>query len=398
MIITSLLDLDLYKLTVGEVIFTYFRHVKAKYRLTVRNGAKIDYWRHVPSFRLDRELDGLKNLSLTPQEADYLRSLGMFSEEYIQFLMNKPMDGVFMTRAYQDGTFNTPVPEVSGEWCRTMLYEIFCLSIGNEIYASQYCINNQISMTAVIETARKRLETKVDALHKRASETRRDLNIVEFGTRRRLSKAWQEEVVVTLWKEKLITGTSNVYLAMKYDIPVRGTFGHEWLMGLQGLFPFHESQKKGFELWLNHWKGKLKIALDDTLGTKKFMRDFTKELAEAYDGLRHDSGPWQQWTWERLRMYHDYEINAKKKTLFYSDGLDIDTIFEIDEEVHREAKLAFGVGTNLTNDSFLPVPQVVMKIVECNGLPVCKLSNNPDKASCTDAKVLEYAKHAAENY
>lgn len=402
MIITSLLDLDLYKLTVGEVIFTYFRNVKAKYRMTVRNGNKIDFWPHVQSYRLDPELKSLEDLSLTKSEAIYLRSLKLFSEEYIKFLMDKPMQGCYMTTAYQDSDGNCPVPQVSGEWCRAMLYEIFCLSISNELYAENYASRNDISWKAVEQTGRARLDKKIAALnlYKKSinSYSHHPLNITEFGTRRRLSKQWQGEVIRSLTQAKIINGTSNVYAAMYFDIPCKGTFGHEYTMGMQGVTRVQDSQVEAFKLWLSHWKGKLKIALDDTLGTDKFIRDFSRELAEQFDGLRHDSGDWQEWTNQRLTMYRRYDINAEKKTLFYSDGLNDYSIVQIHQYLHKFAIPAFGVGTFFTNDTFLPVPQVVMKIIECNGQPVAKLSNNPAKASCIDENYLAYVKHVAAKF
>ncbi len=393
MIITSILDLDLYKLTVGQVIFSNFRNVKAKYRMTVRNGTKIDYWKYVPIRDLDKEIKSLGDLSLTAAEAAYLRSLGFFTKEYIQFLMDKPMNpSKEITWAYQDGTPNTPVPEASGEWCRVMLYEIFCLSIGDELFARNYAEVNSIDMSHVEHTARMRLAKKIERLVAYNSYQEEKLIITEFGTRRRLSKKWQNEVIRSLNTANLINGTSNVYAAMTLGIPCRGTFGHEFTMGMQGIFPVQTSQAEAFKLWLSFWKGKLKIALDDTLGTKKFFRDFTRNLANEYDGLRHDSGDPMQWAHERLRMYFDFGIDPRTKTLFFSDGLNIEKAINIHTNLCHQTKLGFGIGTDLTNDSFIPVPQVVMKIVLCNEQFVCKLSNNPEKACCDNPAYLEYVK------
>ncbi len=185
---------------------------------------------------------------------------------------------------------------------------------------------------------------------------------------------------------------------METGIPVKGTFGHEFTMGMQGLSRIQDSQKEAFKLWASHWKGKLAIALDDTLGEAKFLRDFDKELMAAYDGLRHDSGDPVKWSESRINMFERAGFDMKTKTLFYSDGLTISKAIALDEKFGNKAKTGFGIGTHLSNDSFTPVPQVVMKIIECNGQPVAKLSNNPDKASCTDPKYLEYVKHVAENY
>lgn len=396
--ITSILDLDLYKLTVGYLVFKLYRNIEVEYQMTVRNGEKIDFWRYVSHSDYLRNVDKLANLSLTSGEAQYLRTLDLFSEDYIQFLSNKPMSGVYVSWHSQQKDFWAPVPRVKGEWCRAMLYEIFCLSIANEMFTEGFRAFNSISMHSILDTARARLSNKIERVNRYNKENGTTLEITEFGTRRRLSKRWQEEVVETLAQKKIINGTSNVLLAHKFGIKPLGTFGHEFVMGMQGVGRIQDSQSAAFRIWLDFWKGKLKIALDDTLGTKKFLRDFTEELAEKYDGLRHDSGDWKRWTTDRLDMYSRYEIDSRTKTLFYSDGLDVDTVFSIHSTFSNSAKLRFGIGTNLTNDSFTPVPQVVMKMIVCNGQPVCKLSNNPDKASCIDEKYLEYVRHAAEKY
>ena len=396
--ITSILDVDFYKLTVGAIIFKYFRGIKAKYLLTVRNGEKIDYWSYVHHSSYGRNIENLKTLSLTEAEAVYLRSLNLFEEEYIQFLSNRPMDGVDIRWEYQGDNMYRPVPYVCGAWERAMLYEIFCLSIGNEMFSYGYCSDNQINMEAVEQTARFRLVDKISTIKEYFKKSGEKLNITEFGTRRRLSKSWQEEVVSTLAEVGVIDCTSNVLLAMKYGLTPRGTMGHEIFMGAQGLYRIQDSQKSILDLWLHHWGDNLKIALDDTLGTQKFLRDFTKERSRKYDGLRHDSGDWRVWAEERIDMYFGHEIDPKTKTLFFSDGLDVDTIIKIHKALSDKVNVAFGIGTNLTNDSFTPVPQVVMKIVECNGQPVCKLSNNPAKASCVDPIYLEYVKHVADKY
>jgi len=394
MIITSLLDLDLYKLTVGQVIFTYFRDVQAKYLMTVRNGDAISYWSFVRHDDYQQQVASLEHLSLTTEEATYLRSLNLFSEDYIQFLSNRPMSGVRINVEYQNSKFGyAPVPKVSGQWCRVMLYEIFCLSIGNEMFTEDYCNHHLIDQKSVLHTAKARLTKKLNTL--RGCKQR--INLVEFGTRRRMSKTWQRYMLTRLHDANCVSGTSNVKLAMETGIPVRGTFGHEFVMGLQGIYPVHNSQKSAFQLWANHWNGKLAIALDDTLGEAKFLRDFTPDLMKTYDGLRHDSGDPVKWAKSRISMYEWAGIDTKKKTLFFSDGLTIDKTISLHNEFSDKVQMGFGIGTNLSNDSFTPVPQVVMKIIECNGQPVAKLSNNPEKASCINNEYLEYVKYAAAN-
>ena len=155
-------------------------------------------------------------------------------------------------------------------------------------------------------------------------------NLIEFGTRRRRSFEWQEEVISNLnnfrlthtnWK--YIAGTSNVYFSHKYMLPVIGTMAHEWLCAGQALFHPLDSQKKMLEIWNKDFNGSLGIALSDTLGTKKFISDFCGALAKAYDGVRHDSGDPIEWLEKILSMYNSCGINAKTKKVVFSDSLSI---------------------------------------------------------------------------
>ena len=254
MIIRHFTDLDLYKLTVCEVIWTYFRNVKAKYRMTVRNGDAIRYWSHVRQYDFNEEISALKDLELSDKELKYLTSLNLFSEGFLKFLCNKPMKDVYIGTGYQDGNGACPVPKVEGPWCECMLFEIFCLSIGNELFADNYAAHNDIGWKAVLDAGEVRLTKKIDRLTKFKNElngSHHPLDITEFGTRRRLSREWQEHVLARLVESKIVTGTSNVYLAMKMGIPVKGTFGHEFTMGMQGVTRVQDSQKEAFKLWLS---------------------------------------------------------------------------------------------------------------------------------------------------
>lgn len=401
MIIKSILDLDLYKLTVGQLVFEKFRFVKAKYRMTVRNGTAIKFWSYGLVRDMEKEVGQLKNLSLKPEEANYLRKLGLgFTEAYIEFLSNKPMNGCYVMFVNQAGKTISDydyVPEVEGEWCRAMLYEIFCLSIANELFATYYCHYNNVEMGWLEKAGDIRLQQKIEYLKKNMAGdySKHPLSISEFGTRRRLSRTWQVYVVAELYKAGVIDATSNVNLAKTYNMPVRGTFGHEFPMGMQAMTRIQDSQKEAFWLWHDYWDGKLSLALDDTLGNKKFLEDFDLGLARTYSGLRHDSGEPKKWADDRINLYGCMNIDASQKVLLFSDGLDVHKANAIRDHVKLRAIPKFGIGTDLTNDTFSPVPQVVMKIVECNGQPVAKLSNNPAKACCDSPEYLTYIKHVA---
>jgi len=399
-IIKSILDLDLYKLTVGQLIFQKFPRVEARYRMSVRNIDAVDFWRY--SYGLEEGIMELKNLSLTRDEADYLRSLGHFTEDYIHFLMGSPLSPERDIVSYcVDNDIRKHLPEAIGPWYKIMLYETFILSICNEHYSKRYCSRNSIHEDSVKLTGKTRLEDKINNLKEYneilVTKSLPPVNLIEFGTRRRLSANWQEFVVEELVKNKVIFGTSNVNLARRLNIKPVGTFGHEYVMGMQAMGRIQDSQSDAFHLWYNTFGSALAIALNDTLGTDKFLRDFDKDLATKYRGLRHDSGDPFHWAKTMIKMYELYEINPKTKTLFFSDGLDFETMFKIHREISPEINVAFGIGTNLTNDTFIPVPQVVMKMTYCNGQPVAKLSNNPEKAMCVSPQYLEYIKYVAQN-
>ncbi len=73
------------------------------------------------------------------------------------------------------------------------------------------------------------------------------------------------------------------------------------------------------------------------------------------------------------------------KVLVFSDNLDLPKAVELYRQFNTRVNLSFGIGTRLTCD----IPQVkplniVIKLVECNGKPVAKLSDSPGKTICHD--------------
>lgn len=391
-IITSLLDLDLYKLTQGNFIRMHFPNVLAEYRMNVRNGVAIEYNKYVPREEFMEELNSLDSLRLTEEEKKYLHSLCLFHPSYIDFLTS----GVFNAKRYIHWPENEPYPTVVGNWMNVMLYETLFLSIGNEIYARNWMKKNHFDYKFICPIAFEGLKAKTDLLRD-FNLKGNDVKIIEFGTRRRFSKEFQRLAILRLDTLGLLAGTSNVKYARNFGIKSVGSQAHELFMGYQSLFPVHESQKAFLCDWLRFYGGKFSIALSDTYGTKKFLKDFSRTLAGNYDGVRHDSGCPYKWGSEIIEMYHRYGIDPKTKTLLFSDGLDIPKVISLYRHFHYETNVAFGVGTNITNDTFIPVPQAVMKLSECNGMPVAKLSNNPDKATCKSAQHLDYVKYVAEN-
>jgi nicotinate phosphoribosyltransferase len=393
MIIKSILDLDLYKLTVMQIAFHRFSNTNVEYKFTCRNEEEVRLGEHIDFTNLHNEIHALGSLKLTPEEREYLLSLGYFKRDFVDFLSNHQLHPL------RDLTWKLSSKGLElaakGSWLQVILYETMILSIVNELYFNA----RKGGFPNVATDMVSRLVNKIKPL-KNMIQNGDPLQIIEFGTRRRASLFWQRKVLLSLSAHvpECLVGTSNVHLAMRYGLTPVGTFGHEFPMTLQGLYPPQHSQSEAFKVWLDEYQGLFGIALTDTFGDAKFLQDWTLGMAKAYDGVRHDSGDPFEFGEMIIKMYEGFGIDPKTKKIVFSDGLDIPMAIQIANRFRGKIMVSFGIGTNLTNDGPVPVPQIVMKVTESNGQPVAKLSANPAKACCTDPQYLAYLKHAIDNY
>jgi nicotinate phosphoribosyltransferase len=276
------------------------------------------------------------------------------------------------------------------------------LAIVNEVY-----FRNTQPHPDIAE-GRRRLETKIVQLQGAGLQ---DLKIADYGTRRRFSKDWHEEVLRTLSarlgpvtsppqrsdKPPQFAGSSNVLYAMKLGLIPLGTMAHEYLQACQALGPrLRDSQVFGFESWAREYRGDLGIALSDVYGMSAFLRDFDMYFCKLFDGARHDSGDPFQWGERMLAHYVANRVDPQTKTLIFSDSLTIPRTIELYQQFRGRCQLAFGIGTNLTNDLGYEPLQIVIKMVRCNDQPVAKLSDTPSKNMCDDERYLAYLRQVFE--
>ena len=218
--------------------------------------------------------------------------------------------------------------------------------------------------------------------------------LMEFGTRRRFSGAWQRRVVEILKNEipDQLFGTSNMMLSQEFGIKAMGTMAHEWLQAAQGSHVrLSESQRYALELWAREYRGDLGIALTDIFGMDVFLKDFDLYFAKLFDGGRHDSGCPYQWTEKFLAHYRKLNIDARTKAAVYSDGLDVPKALDLWLKYEPQIRTSYGIGTNLTCDIPGVTPlQIVMKMVNCNGHPTAKESDSPGKGICDDRFFHDY--------
>jgi nicotinate phosphoribosyltransferase len=215
----------------------------------------------------------------------------------------------------------------------------------------------------------------------------------DFGTRRRFSREWHEEMVATLAREvpHYFKGTSNMYLAKKYGLAAIGTMAHEYLQTFQAVgVQLRNFQKEALEAWVQEYRGELGVALTDVVGMDAFISDFDLFFAKLFDGLRHDSGDPVVWGEKALAHYQRLRVDAHTKRLVFSDGLNIPKALELYEHFAGRVQCGFGIGTDLSNDLGAKALNIVMKLTECNGQPVAKLSDTPGKTLCSDETFLAY--------
>lgn len=382
MIINSLLDLDYYKLTMSQFAHKYYPDVIVKYSFINRSKVKLLEFIHLPD--LIEELDNVRNLKFTMDELNYLNNQNIFSKKYLNFLANLNLPPVYVFE--EQGQL---VVETEGKWSEAMFYETFILSIVNELY---YRENKPLGYLGNFQD---NLVPKIDKIIKNP------FKFVEFGTRRRFSKEIQSTLVGilvnSLHDSKVLIGTSNVFLAKVYNLKPIGTMAHELSMVCAGLMDYNLDVLKGshdkmLQQWSYMYGEGLLIALTDTFGTDFFFKDFTKEKAKIWRGLRQDSGDPIEFGKKAITFYKNHGINPKEKLIIFSDGLDINKIYQIEKVFKGKIKTAYGWGTNLTNDVGAEPISIVVKAIEANGRPLVKLSDNIAKSLGKPKTIEKYKK------
>jgi nicotinate phosphoribosyltransferase len=163
------------------------------------------------------------------------------------------------------------------------------------------------------------------------------------------------------------------------------------MQACQALGPrLRDSQVFAFDKWAQEYRGDLGIALSDTYGFDAFLRDFDMYFCKLFDGVRHDSGDPFEWGERMIEHYRKNRVDPQGKTLIFSDQLSFPLAIEIARRFQGRARIAFGIGTNLTNDLGYEPINIVLKMTECNGQPVAKVSDAPGKTVSKDPGYLAY--------
>lgn len=385
-IINSLLETDMYKFSMGQTIFHQFTSYKTTWTFKCRN--KDVHFTDEMVEEIKEQVQVFCQLRFTEEELQYLDNITWIKGTYVDFLR------LWQPR-YEEFTITTDAPcglaiDAAGTWLNTSMYEIPVLAIVNEVY-----FRMAYDYDVLLKQFKRRLDEKVRLLEE---DTYRLSDFSEFGLRRRLSAEAQEMAVKAIAEVELpadshFIGTSNVYLAKKFNLKPVGTMAHEWIMCTgQGNHKHNPAYSNWYALdaWVKEYGILNGIALTDTITTDCFLRDFQLTYATLFSGVRHDSGDPYEWGDKMIAHYNSLGINPRTKTLLFSDSLDFERATALYDYFKDKAKVAFGIGTFISNDTDEEALNIVMKTTKCNGMDVAKISDVAGKGMCKNPDYVDY--------
>ncbi|QTF08117.1 nicotinate phosphoribosyltransferase [Brenneria izadpanahii] len=374
-ILTSLLDTDAYKLHMQQAVYHHYYDVDVAAEFRCRSDELLGIYAE----EIAEQVALMRFLALSDEEYRYLSSLPFFKRDYLDWLRKFRFNPQQVSIKNHHGKLDI---RIAGPWREVILWEVPLLAVISEVVHRNR--SPQVEPSQAIDQLHKTLA------HFRAISADVDTSrfkLMDFGTRRRFSREVQHAIVSTLQAEfPYLIGTSNYDLARRLNLAPVGTQAHEWFQAHQRISQeLANSQRAALQMWLHEYPDQLGIALTDCITMDAFLRDFDYSFANAYQGLRHDSGDPIDWGEKAIAHYQRLNIDPLSKTLVFSDNLNLDKSLSIYRHFWQRINLVFGIGTRLTCDIPGVNPlNIVIKLVECNGKPVAKLSDSPGKTICQD--------------
>ena len=305
---------------------------------------------------LDQVIEYIKNLHFEKKDIDYLRSQKIFDEDFLDYLANFKFSGSIYS--IPEGTVvfpREPLVKVVAPIMEAQLVETAILNI----------INHQ-SLIAT-KTARVCQAAQGDG-------------IMEFGLRR----AQGPDAGIYGARAAMIggcIGTSNVLCGQMFDVPIKGTHAHSWIMS----FP---DEYTAFKAYADIYPSACILLVDtyDTLksGVPNAIKVFT-EMREAgipltFYGIRLDSGDLAYLSKKARKMLDD----AGFPDAVISASNDLDEFLISSLKTQGCKVTSWGVGTNLITSKDWPAFGGVYKLAAVQGedgkfIPKIKLSENTEK-------------------
>ncbi|TQI79953.1 nicotinate phosphoribosyltransferase [Serratia fonticola] len=384
-ILTSLLDTDAYKLHMQQAVFHRYPAITVAAEFRCRGDELLGEY----ADEIRAQVAMMSKLALTEAEFRYLSGLPFFHQDYLNWLRDFRYDPQQVTIGNREGKLQI---RIAGPWREVIMWEVPLLAVISEV------VHRHRSPQVTPEMAVNQLRSKLEQFKQISADI--DISrfkLMDFGSRRRFSRDVQQAIVSTLKNEfPYLVGTSNYDLAHQLDLAPVGTQAHEWFQAHQQISPvLANSQRAALQAWLDEYPDRLGIALTDCITMDAFLRDFGTQFAQRYQGLRHDSGDPVEWGEKAIAHYQKLGIDPMSKTLVFSDNLDLDKALALYRHFDQRINLVFGIGTRLTCDIPGVKPlNIVIKLVECKGKPVAKLSDSPGKTICQDKAFVKALRKA----
>tara|TARA_B100000508_G_scaffold31981_2_gene24611 strand:- start:1914 stop:3149 length:1236 start_codon:yes stop_codon:yes gene_type:complete len=382
-IIRSLLETDVYKILMLNYIFRYYPNLQATFSFI--NRTDTDLLRYVDVDELREQLAHVASLRFTEGDIAYLQSWGMFRTNFPKELRQVKLE--MPSVDVVDGKLRI---DAGGLWSHSTLWEIPTLAIVSELYGRGRAKAEGISEQQLFAAAMARLELKADFFNQNPG-----LKASQFALRRRISGLWERFMTEYLRDHtSVLTGVSNVELARELDMEAQGTNAHELPMAAyaeargSSNFAARASVYQVLHDWQMIYGQKALIMLPDAYGTDPFLEKLPDDYIYDWRGFRQDSGDAVEFGEKIIKLYERYGIDPMEKVVIFSDGLNPERMKSLYEHFTGRINVAFGVGTNLSNDTGLIKPlSLVMKLSEVNGRPTVKLSDNIAKATGDPAEI-----------
>ena len=332
---------DLYELTMGQAYFSQGMHQQATFSLNVRSYPPNRGY--LVSAGLDDVLDYLSRLHFNGEAVQFLRTTGVFTEDFLDYLRGLRFTG--SVRAIPEGRLffaDEPLLEITAPIIEAQLAETYII--------------NQMNLQTTLATKAARCVW--------AAQGR---GIADFASRR----THGSDAAMKMARASYIAGfasTSNVLAASHYNIPPAGTMAHSFISS----FP---SELDAFRAYANSFPDRTTLLLDtyDTVAGAWNAVAIAKELeakGQRLAGVRLDSGDYAKLSLQVRHVLDDHGLDYVR--ILVSGGLDE---YELESLVASGAPIdMFGVGTKAGVSADAPWSDMVYKVVCFDNRPVMKLS------------------------
>jgi nicotinate phosphoribosyltransferase len=377
----SLLFNDLYKFTMMWAVISKYPNSKVRYEFFDRNNTV-----YPDGFgtELRKIVDTFRHRKISAQRLkEFEKACPYLPKVFFDFINGYRFDPSEVGIIQNGGKLSITI---DGYHYRTILWEVPLMAAISELYHK---------MTAQVDLEERLKNSLIKTASKAELFRMNNIQFVDFGTRRAFSPEHHANVVSTISSSMLnsnFIGSSNIELALTNGLKVIGTYAHEFVSGIAALNGYIHANKRVFEDWTDVYGGSLGIALTDTFTTDAFLYDFDSKFANLFSGVRQDSGDVFEFTDKIIKHYKSLNIDPTTKTIVYSDALNPELVLKIDSYRKNEIRKSYGIGTNLTCDIENVKPlNIVIKLVEINGIPAIKLSDSLTK-HIGDEETIKFVK------